>query len=109
MEFIKNFFAIASGILTLFKIYDLFKERGAIVKKIFFNQLGIALTISVFITILLFLIPWGEIHIGKQQPIKIHDTIYITKHDTIRVPVYTKQGSKTFNNKINKVDKIVEQ
>jgi hypothetical protein len=107
MDFLKVLFGIASGILTLFKLYELFKDKKEGMKKIFFNPLGIGLTISLILTILIFAVHWESFHYGdcKSTVKKVHDTVYVTKFkkDTI----YIKSPSqKNFNNKINKVNTL---
>lgn len=107
MAFLKALISIASGILTLFKLYELFRDKKEGMKKMFFNPLGIGLTISLILTILIFAIHWEKFHYGdcKSTVKKVHDTIYITKikRDTI----YMKSPpQKNFNNKINKVNTL---
>jgi hypothetical protein len=100
MDFLKVFFSIASGILTLFKLIELFKERKEGMKKMFFNPLGIGLIMSLIMTFAIFTIPWGEFHYGDcNSPVKkIHDTIYIKKIE--KDTIYIKSpSSKNFNNK----------
>jgi nucleoside recognition membrane protein YjiH len=107
MDFFKVLVSIASGILTLSKLYELFIAKKEGMKKVFFNPLGIGLVISLILTALIFTVP--NIHFGECEPVvqKVHDTIYITKikRDTVYIKSPTK---KTFNNKIQEVQTLDE-